>query len=49
MPRQTAPKPGKGRDTGPVRLNAGQKPPKKGTEIFGKWQQGKHYGRVIPT
>jgi hypothetical protein len=43
-----AKKPKKG-DTSPPRARAGQKPPKKGKEVFGKWQRGKNPGRVIST
>jgi hypothetical protein len=44
-----ASKPKKGADNSTIRKPAGQKPPKKGTEIFGKWQRGKHWGRIVPT
>lgn len=42
-------KPPKGANTEPVRRPAGQKPKKKGTEVFGKWQGGKPASRVTYT
>lgn len=46
MAKAKAPKPRKGADTGPIRRGANQKPKKKGSEVFGKWQGGPH-GRLI--